>query len=171
MSNHDLVGTTAAGEDVVAAAKAAFPNAKVLDPREEQFLYVVDIEKQLDPLAENWFVLASDNPVLVSNVIGLLNGLPVEKVVRLFTLNKSDAYEFEDIQNSNLARLKFTYPSVYRSYDYDNPDAFVTSYKNKYGVLPNKYAVRGFDLTYDIILRLFIATHLCRKINHSRKIT
>ena len=140
--------------------RSAFPNAKVLDPREEQFLYVVDIEKQLDPLAENWFVLASDNPVLVSNVIGLLNGLPVEKVVRLFTLNKSDAYDFEDIQNSNLARLKFTYPSVYRSYDYDNPDAFVTSYKNKYGVFPNRYAVRGFDVTYDTLLRLAMSESL-----------
>ena len=28
------------------------------------------------------------------------------------------------------------------------------SYKNKYEVLPTKYAIRGFDVTYDIILRL-----------------
>ena len=28
------------------------------------------------------------------------------------------------------------------------------SYKNKYGVYPNRYAVRGFDITYDILLRL-----------------
>ncbi|MDC7998826.1 LysM peptidoglycan-binding domain-containing protein [Gilvibacter sediminis] len=138
----------------------AFPNAKVLDPREEQFLYVVDIQNQLDPIADNWVVLASDNPVLVSNVIGLLNGLPPDKAVRLFTLDKSDAYEFEDIQNSNLARLKFTYPSVYRSFDYDNPEAFVTSYKNKYGVYPNRFAIRGFDVTYDCLLRLGMAESL-----------
>lgn len=139
---------------------ANFPGAKVLDPREDQFLYVVDVQKQLDPLADNWFILASDNPVLVANVVGLLNGLPADKVVRLFTLNKSDAYEFEDIQNSNLARLQFTYPSVYRSYDYDNPEAFVTSYKNKHGVYPNRYAVRGFDVTYDTLLRLAMAESL-----------
>ena len=142
-----------------------FPNAKVLDPRDEQFLYVVDIQQKLDPLAENWVILASDNPVLVSNVIGLLNGLPPDKGVRLFTLDKSDAYEFEDIQNTNLARLKFTYPSVYRSFDYDNPDAFVTSYKNKYGVYPNRFAIRGFDVTYDCLLRLGIAESLYEAVD------
>ena len=142
-----------------------FPNAKVLDPRDEQFLYVVDIQQKLDPLAENWVILASDNPVLVSNVIGLLNGLPPDKGVRLFTLDKSDAYEFDDIQNTNLARLKFTYPSVYRSFDYDNPDAFVTSYKNKYGVYPNRFAIRGFDVTYDCLLRLGIAESLYEAVD------
>ena len=31
---------------------------------------------------------------------------------------------------------------------------FVRKYKLKYGSEPNKYAVRGFDLTMDILLRL-----------------
>lgn len=172
----DYIKANSAGKNLIIIAdaqqarqknllKSNFPNARILDPREEQFLYVVDIEKQLDPLSENWFILASDNPVLVSNVIGLLNGLPVDKVVRLFTLDKSDAFEFEDIQNSNLARLKFTYPSVYRTYDYDEPDAFVTSYKNKYGVFPNRFAIRGFDVTYDTLLRLAMAESLYEAID------
>lgn len=134
--------------------QSIFPAAKVLNPRDEGFLYVVDVQNQLDPIKENWFILASRNSVLVSNVIGLLNGLPEEQAVRLFTLDKSDAYNFEDIQNVNLANLKFTFPSVNKSYNYNEPEAFVTSYKNKYGVLPNRYAVRGFDVTLDIIYRL-----------------
>lgn len=36
----------------------------------------------------------------------------------------------------------------------------LVSYKNKYGVYPNKYAVRGFDITYDVLLRLANATSL-----------
>ncbi len=139
---------------------ATFPNAKHLSPREEGFLYVVDIQEQLDPIRENWFILEASNPVLVSNVIGLLNGLPPQNIVRLFTLDKSEAYDFEDIQNVTLANLKFTYPSVNKSYNYKEPNAFVTSYKNKYGVLPNRFAVRGFDVTLDIIYRLAMAESL-----------
>ncbi len=131
-----------------------FPNAKVLNPNEGNFLYVVDIEKNTDELLQNWVILASDNPILVSNVIGLLNGVPEEKQVRLFTLDKNDAFDFEDVQNVKLGRLQLTYPSVSKSYDYKEPSAFVTSYKNKYGVLPNRFAVRGFDVTYDVLLRL-----------------
>ncbi|MEP2937110.1 MAG: LysM peptidoglycan-binding domain-containing protein [Gilvibacter sp.] len=142
-----------------------FPNAKVLNPREGNFLYVVDIEKNIDRMTKNWVVLASDNPVLVSNAIGLLNGLPIDREVRLFTLDKNDAFDFEDVQNVKLGKLQLTYPSVSKSYDYKNPSAFVTSYKNKYGVLPNRFAVRGFDVTYDVLLRLAMGDSLYKALD------
>lgn len=142
-----------------------FPNAKVLNPREGNFLYVVDFEQNTDAMVKNWVILASDNPILVSNVIGLLNGLPDNKEVRLFTLDKNDAFDFEDVQNVKLGKLQLTYPSVSKSYDYKNPSAFVTSYKNKYGVLPNRFAVRGFDVTYDVLLRLAMGDSLYEAID------
>ena len=43
---------------------------------------------------------------------------------------------------------------------YDKLDPFLVSYKNKYGVYPNKYAIRGFDVTYDVLLRLASAESL-----------
>src|SRR5690606_22150354 len=45
-------------------------------------------------------------------------------------------------------------PSVNRNLPDDTREPFLISYKNKYGVLPNRYAIRGFDLTYDVLLRL-----------------
>ncbi|WP_272861627.1 PBP1 and LysM peptidoglycan-binding domain-containing protein [Aureisphaera galaxeae] len=137
------------------ALLAAFPNAVTLSPREEGFLYVVDIDKVIDRTRENWVVLESKDPVIVSNVVGLLNGMPSDThKIRLFTTDKNDSYDYHDISNMHLANLGFTFPSVSKSYDYSDKDAFVVSYKNKYGVLPNRFAVRGFDLTYDILLRL-----------------
>ncbi|MBX2827878.1 MAG: LysM peptidoglycan-binding domain-containing protein [Flavobacteriaceae bacterium] len=137
------------------ALMAAFPNAVTLSPREEGFLYVVDIEKVIDRTRENWVVLESADPVILSNVVGLLNGMPQEThKIRLFTTDKNDGYDFDDIHNTHLAKLGFTFPSVSKSYNYNDKNAFVVSYKNKHGVLPNRYAVRGFDLTYDILLRL-----------------
>jgi hypothetical protein len=54
----------------------------------------------------------------------------------------------------HLANLNFTFPSNRKSYDFKDKNAFLVSYKNKYGVLPNRFAVRGFDVTYDVLLRL-----------------
>lgn len=133
---------------------AAFPNAKTISPREKGFLYVTDISSIVSDLEENWVILESADPIIVSNVVGLLNGMPERYNIRLFTLDKNDAYNYHDVSNLHLAKLGFTFPSVNKSYNFKDKNAFVVSYKNKYNVLPNRFAVRGFDVTYDVILRL-----------------
>lgn len=140
-----------------AALVAALPNARTVAPRDKGFLYVTDIGNIVSEVKENWFILESDNPVLVSNVVGLLNGMPERYIIRLFTMDKNDAYNYHDVSNVHLAKLGFTFPSVNKSYDYNDKNAFLVSYKNKYSVLPNRFAVRGFDVTYDVLLRLATA--------------
>ncbi|OAB81514.1 LysM peptidoglycan-binding domain-containing protein [Cochleicola gelatinilyticus] len=136
------------------AVLSVLPQAKNLTPRNEGFLYVNDIASKVVDGQENWVILESQDPVLVSNVVGVLNGMSPKYKLRLFTLDKNDAYDYHDVSNMHLAKLGFTFPSVKRTYDYNKRTAFVTSYKNKYGVLPNRFAVRGFDITYDVLLRL-----------------
>lgn len=136
---------------------ATLPQIKMVNPRKSddgEYIYVQDIETKINKEQENWIVLESTNPVLISNVVGLLNGMKEENKVRLFTLDKNKNYEFSDISNMHLAHLNFTFPSIKKSYHTNEPNAFLTSYKNKYSVYPNRYAVRGFDVTYDILLRL-----------------
>lgn len=138
----------------------AIPTVTMLSPREKGFLYVTDIQGKLDTNLENWVILESNNPVLISNVVGILNGMNTNRNVRLFTTNKNDNFEYDDVSNMHLANLNFTFPSVSKSYNFDEKDAFIVSYENKYGVLPNRFAVRGFDLTYDVLLRLATAESL-----------
>ncbi len=139
---------------------AIFPNAKSAMPRAKGFLYETDIASKIEKGKDNWVILASADPVIVSNVVNLLHGMPDGFKLRLFTLDKNDAFDFDDISNRNLAKLSFTFPSVNKSYNYKDKDAFLISYKNKYGVLPNRYAVRGFDITYDVLLRLASADNI-----------
>jgi hypothetical protein len=150
----------------LAKIMAAIPDAKIVSLREEGFLRLEDIEIQIDETKENWVILESIDPILISNVVGVLNGLPVidpdleedeepvDYEIRLFSLDKNAAYDYHDVSNVHLAELNFTFPSVNKSYNYKDKNAFLISYKNKYGVLPNRFAVRGFDLTYDVVLRL-----------------
>jgi len=144
---------------------SALPQAISIVPKEGNYFYVDEIDAKIDKVLENWVIISSDNPILVSNAVGLLNGLP-EKVldednieigenkIRVFTLDKNKAYDYNDVSNLHLAHLDFTYPSVNRHYTYDKINPFLISYKNKHGVFPNKFATRGFDVAYDVLLRL-----------------
>lgn len=144
----------------------ALPSLKTITPRDKGFLYVGDLDKHMARgTADNWVIVETVDPVILSNVVTLLNGMPQDYRLRMFTLDKNKAYDFDDISNVNLAKLDFTFPSVNKSYDYDEKDPFLISYKNKYGVLPNKYAVRGFDVTYDVLLRLASAENVYEATN------
>ena len=162
---------------------AALPSTKTINLRKGAYIYVNDIQAKIDDVKENWVILESSDPVLVSNVVGLLNGMPEKAQLRLFTLDKGKVYDFHDISNFHLANLGFTFPSINKSYNYKEPNPFVKSYKNKYGVLPNRYAVRGFDVAYDVILRLasaddvydatnndYITEYVENKFNYSKKL-
>ena len=83
----------------------------------------------------------------------------------------------------HLSKLNFTFPSVNKNYDFNEKNPFLVSYKNKYGVLPNRYAVRGFDVTYDALLRLasaddmykasendFVTEYIENKFQYSNKL-
>lgn len=129
-------------------------NVRTISPQSKGYLVQDDILPQIVETMDNWVILESADPVLVSNVIGLLNGIPEEFNIRLFTLDKNIAYDYHDVSNVHLAKLDFTFPSVNKSHNYKEKIPFFVSYQNKYGVLPNRYAIRGFDVAYDILLRL-----------------
>jgi hypothetical protein len=74
--------------------------------------------------------------------------------VQLVITGQNDTLDYEEILVSNLAKLKLMYPSLIR--DNDTPEALVfeKNYKEKNKVFPNRYATRGFDVTFDTLLRL-----------------
>jgi hypothetical protein len=104
---------------------------------------------------KNYVFLETANEALVSNVTSMLNGLiNKDQEIILVTTNKTNAFDGVNVSNYHLANLKLHYPSVNKIYNSDQPDSFVRNYKKVYGVEPNKFAVRGFDLTLDVLLRL-----------------
>lgn len=103
----------------------------------------------------NYVFLETANEALVSTVTSMLNGMTNRnQEIIIVTTKLNDAFEGPNVSNFHLANLKFHYPSINRSLNPDQPDSFVRAYKQKYGIEPNKFAVRGFDLTLDVLLRL-----------------
>jgi ABC-type branched-subunit amino acid transport system substrate-binding protein len=103
---------------------------------------------------ENWVILESESVALLGTATSALNRLTREYKVTLFTTHKNGSFESDIISNEDLGRLNFHYPSEYRQFDELAGNEFIENYRSKYGVIPNKYAVRGYDLTLDVILRL-----------------
>lgn len=140
--------------------KSEFPNAtqvfskKGKTGKDAFYINAGDVSSALKS-GKNYVFLQTTNAGLVLNVVSSLNSMTnKDKELILVTTNKNDAFDYEHLSNYNLSNLKFHYPSINKPLNSDNPNGFVKQYRATYGVDPNKYAVRGFDLTLDVLLRL-----------------
>lgn len=156
--------------------KSQFSNVKQVFSRKNKegedryYILLADIEN-LFIKGKNVVFLESENEGFVSNVTSMLNGLDFQEFtfskpeIVLMTTDKNRAFDGESIQNSHLSSLQFHYPSANKVFD-DSKSGFVKAYKAKYGITPNKYAVRGFDLTLDVLLRLATKDNLYEASNN-----
>jgi hypothetical protein len=103
---------------------------------------------------ENWVILESESVSLLSSATSDLNRMARNNNIVLFTTNKNNSFESDVLSNEHLGRLKFHFPSEYKEYDETVRNSFVDDYVEEHGVIPNKYTIRGYDLTMDILLRL-----------------
>ncbi|MFT4575517.1 MAG: LysM repeat protein [Polaribacter sp.] len=116
---------------------------------------------------KNWVLIVTNNDVIAANAINSLISFPdppksenenedeepAEKVnylVKLFGFEKSDY-----VDNNKLAQLEFVH--VTDTYVDENSiavRAFNKQYLKKNKAFPSYYATRGFDVTYDVVMRL-----------------
>ena len=109
-------------------------------------------------------MLQSNDIGYVSLAVRLLhNALKVKKnnthpKIVLATVERGNVFDSSSLSNNQLSDLRFTYPTVNK---YSNgSDSFSARYQKTYGILPSKYAIRGFDLTMDAVLRLGVSGNL-----------
>ena len=151
--------------------KAAFPEASLLTSKKDKegaeqfFLMLEDVQAALLGGRTTVF-LESNNEGFVSNVTSTLNAMngttvlkdeddketEIERDIFLMTTSKNRAFDGVNVSNYDLSNLHFQYPSV--NFDSRFSEAFEQRYIQQFGTFPNKYAIRGFDVTMDILLRL-----------------
>lgn len=150
---------------------ARFPDAKVTQVIEEEKnvgIKIDSLKARLSDEVENWVFVETDNFKLVASVTSILNSFQNALLdiaqperdklkMRMFTTNKGVAFENDVVSSTHLSNLSFTYPSVYRI---PESNSFATRYEKRFGSLPDRYAVRGFDLTYDLLLKLAFKNNL-----------
>ena len=102
----------------------------------------------------NYVVLDSENKTIIDAVGIAMLAAQNEYQVQLVILGQNDNSNFNDASLKRLAKLKPLFPSLTKPNYTKEAMNFVRKYKIKYKVNPNKYAIRGFDVTFDTLLRL-----------------
>ncbi len=116
-----------------------------------------EFEKVLKKDVENWAILVTDTKKSSTTFVALnsLKIFPDEFKISLFALDKGDNFNFEKEQNYNLNRLNIHFPDVlFMDASNSKISQFNKKYKNKYGSKPSEFSYKGFDTTYDALVRL-----------------
>ena len=129
-----------------------FPQMKSLSLKGDLSLNIYQFTKSLVKNKVNWVFLETANFKVVSSVVSILNSKRTKDLkIKLFTTDKNSAFENEVINSSHLSQLNFTYPSANKEV---GTTSFSKRYEKRFGAEPNKFATRGFDLTFDLLLKL-----------------
>jgi Receptor family ligand binding region len=102
----------------------------------------------------NYVVLETESTVLIKATLKLLLSKLKECAIQLVILEPNETLDTDEIEFANLLKLKLLYPSMTR--ENNSPEAvfFEKNYKLKNKVTPNAFATRGFDVTFDALMRL-----------------
>lgn len=156
-----------------------FPNARHVhsrknkDGEDENYVLVDDIKNVLRP-GLNMVFLETQNEGFASNVTSILNSsIQKENLdkpeidIILATTNMNGAFEGDEISNEHLSNLQFTFATMSKTNNTVGTDSFIKKYEDIYHITPNKPAIRGFDLTMDVVLRLVSSDNLYKSVNES----
>lgn len=103
---------------------------------------------------KNFVILDSDKIMQVISVVNNLIKLKKEFDIQLVVVERNDALDFEEIPSKNLAALQMLYPSAIRENESVEALNFAKAFRKENKIQPNQYATRGFDVTFDAILRM-----------------
>lgn len=102
----------------------------------------------------NYVILASEQTNFILSTTNVLLAALKDFDIRLVILENNPTLDYDEIALSRLTKLKMTYPSLSRDNNSINAKIFEISFKKKNKILPSLYATRGFDITFDTMLRL-----------------
>ena len=107
----------------------------------------------LDRGIVNWFLVTDDEPAFLGDVFNNLGVFPEADSLVVFGFEKSRNHE--KIDNNFLSRVHFHDPTpVFVDMNSEGYKSFESMYRRRYKALPTDYSIEGFDVTYDLLMRL-----------------
>lgn len=164
--------------DISTHLKNEFNAAKLIQSRKTKtgedafFVTKDDIQVALKP-GKNIVFLETSNTGFASNVTSILTSLLSKESsqentnhveIVLVTTNMNAAFESDQINNSHLSKLQFHFASGSKNYDDRANNSFVNKYYQTFNMTPSTRAVKGFDLTMDVVLRIVTSENLYQSI-------
>ena len=88
-----------------------------------------------------------------------------ERNIKMLTSYRSEIYENENISLQHLGNLKFTYPTYFLPKFGEELSELNNEFLANFGKLPNKTAIRAYEITLDLILRTSYQRKLIKSID------
>jgi len=121
-------------------------------------LNVVSLKALLVKNKINYVVMETANTSMIKSTMTALLSVQPFYNVQLVILEPNETLDTDEIEFANLLKLKLLYPSMTRENTSPEATIFEKNYKLKNKVTPNAFATRGFDVTFDTLMRLSQAT-------------
>lgn len=132
--------------------KERYSSIREITQKDENYLQRSDITNVLDKNRPNWIIMATEDHAAISNAISSMNAERKNYEIRILTPNKNSIYD-DEVPSEFLSNLDFTYISVDKNDTANEHKSFIQHYLETYGITPSAYAIRGFDITLDALLR------------------
>jgi LysM repeat protein len=102
----------------------------------------------------NYIILDSQKTGFILAATNAMISLMTDYQLQLVVLEPNPTLDFYEIDLNRLVKLKMMYPSIVRENLSPEAEIFRNKYKKINKIFPNQFAIRGFDLAFDTMLRL-----------------
>jgi LysM repeat protein len=131
-----------------------YPSARFVGLTETGALDVVSLKGMLVKDKTNFVVLDSERTGMILGTTNALLNEIANFQIQLVIIEPNETLDFEEISMKRLTILKMLFPSLTRENNSPHAAIFEKEYKARNKIFPSQYATRGFDITFDTLLRL-----------------
>lgn len=130
------------------------PDVKLVPLADNGNVTVEGLKSMLVPGRMNYVVMETASTWMVKTTIAAMLSAMSNYQVELVVLELNETLDSDEINFSNLVKLKMMYPSVTKDDNSAEAIAFENKFKKLNSIAPSDYATRGFDVTFDTMMRL-----------------
>ena len=102
----------------------------------------------------NYVVLETGNTGMIKYTMNAMVSAMNSYQVQLVILEPNETLDTDEISFENLTKLHLMYASATRENNSPEAQIFMQNYRKKNKVNPSTFAIRGFDITFDTMMRL-----------------
>lgn len=131
-----------------------YPVAKFVTLLDNGALDVANLKSLFIKGVPNFVVIDSERTGLILGTTNVLLNELANFQIQLVIIEPNETLDFEEVSMKRLTILKLLYPSLTRENNSLEASNFEKNYRDINKVFPNQYAIRGFDITFDTLVRI-----------------
>jgi LysM repeat protein len=102
----------------------------------------------------NYVVMETGNTGMIKSTMAAMMSVMANYKLQLVILEPNETLDTDEINFENLTKLNLMYPSITRENESAQAIIFEKEYRKDNKISPSTYATRGFDVTFDTMMRL-----------------